>query len=164
MSFGLKISFGRLCRVEELDQRVNHRGHRSFSDEMKRMDDEAKDSKEWHYTQRSGWTIYKKPAVAMTKRQLLDERQWPRNAEGEPSVHIPLKSNEIQEGMEVVVKNTLADYLWGLMTVSRNSYGQYQLVNEYIGVSIGIAEDDRDCWVSYGIFNLRAIQKVLSLK
>jgi hypothetical protein len=158
MSFGLKISFGRLCRREELDFRLRGLGYRSFSDEMKRMDAQAKDSVGWSCVQ-SGWTIYKKPE-GLSLMQMIDEREWPRDEKGKPIYHKPLGAYDIREGMEVIVKNTPADYRWNLMTVSRDSYGQYQLMNEYIGVSMGLSNDDReDCWVSYGIWNMRAISK-----
>ena len=73
-----------------------------------------------------GWTMYHKPTEpSLTPRQIFDDREWPRDENGKPIYHKPLLKDEIREGMKVVAKDNIFDYIYGLVTIKKGEDGKY---------------------------------------
>jgi hypothetical protein len=115
----------------------------------------------WYINENSsGWEVYDKipcDLVRLPKRLMLDEREWPRNEQGVPLYHKPVK--ELIEGMMVIAKMNLFDYVWNIAKVKSDGYKFYLESGQHIAYPY--FSDEKKCFTISGVLNKGAIAKII---
>lgn len=71
----------------------------------------------------------------------------------------PLKNyDDLQPGVKILVPSLFGDYF--LMEVKKDSFGELYGGDETHACNLEFAKDDRKCWVTTGLINLKGIRKL----
>jgi len=103
---------------------------------------------DWKIDMMPGWPLY--AAIDhLPEDQQLDDRLWPRHADGKPVYHIPL--TEIKPGMRVIWKGSLCDYVWNFGIITEY-YGDLHVEAVENKAHWGNPVFDKDLgqWVTHG--------------
>jgi len=110
----------------------------------------SKDELAWDYEIKSGWTVYKYPEEKhLTLSQIFDDRDWPRDNNGVPLYHIPLKKDEAKEGVRVIYKGNIFDYVWNEDKITETPDGFIIDMGNFVSY-MDWDEKEKE-WVTYGI-------------
>lgn len=97
---------------------------------------------------RLGWTMQELQGVTVYK---LDDDF--RCGTGQNTI----KKDEIQVGMEIAIP-AMRGYFVG--KVAQNEYGEFYANVLHWRAVLEVAQDERDCWVSIALINMRGIAKL----
>lgn len=112
-----------------------------------------------------GWEIHAFPMnVELTPEQLYDDRYWPRDEQGVPLYHKPIKNKEdLKVGDMVICKGNPFDYIWNCGVV-REIHGDSGTISldeaDKMIASMEFGKDDRECWVTGCIINTACLEKI----
>lgn len=114
----------------------------------------------------SGFEVYPLPPaeLGLTPRQVYDDRQWPRDAGGEPLHHRPIVDEAaLRAGDRVVWKGNPFDHVYDEGIVG--DYGRegglwVETPTGTVGGVLGFGRDSRACWVCGVAMDLACLARI----
>lgn len=111
-----------------------------------------------------GHEVYRMPdpTLGLTPRQLYDDRDWPRDSDGQPWFHVPITNKSgLKDGDRVIWKGSIHDFLYNEgVIVEHHHVLHVETPGGALFAALSFAEDDRKCWVSGAVCDARALARI----